>query len=41
MNGHLNVTVTPTFETSARELTDKQLAKTGCRLAEVLKAVLP
>ena len=39
--GHWNVTVTPTFETSACELTDKQLAKAGYRLAEVLKKVLP
>ena len=39
--GHWNVTVTPTFETSARELTDKQLAKAGYRLAAVLKAILP
>ena len=39
--GHWNVTVTPTFETSARELTDKQLAKAGYWLAEVLKKILP
>ena len=39
--GHWNVTVTPTFETSARELTDQQLAKAGYRLAEVLKRILP
>ena len=39
--GHWHVTVTPTFETSARELTDQQLAKAGYRLAEVLKAALP
>ena len=37
--GHWNVTVTPTFETSARELTDQQLAKAGYRLAEVLKKI--
>ena len=39
--GHWNVTVTPAFETGARELTDKQLAKAGYRLAEVLKKILP
>ncbi len=39
--GHWNVTVTPTVETSARELTDQQLAKAGYRLAEVLKRILP
>lgn len=39
--GHWNVTVTPAFETSARELTDQQLAKAGYRLAEVLKKILP
>lgn len=39
--GHWHVTVTPSFETSVRELTDKQLAKAGNRLAEVLKAILP
>jgi len=33
--------LTPTFETTARELTDQQLAKAGYRLAEVLKAILP
>jgi len=33
--------VTPAFETTARELTEQQLAKAGCRLAEVLKAILP
>ena len=38
---HWHVTVTPTFETSARELTDQQLAKAGFRLAEVLKKILP
>ena len=38
---HWHVTVTPAFETSARELTDQQLAKAGYRLAEVLKKILP
>ena len=39
--GHWHVTVTPAFETSARELTGQQLAKAGYRLAEVLKRILP
>ena len=39
--GHWHVTVTPTFETSVREMTDQQLAKAGYRLAEVLKKIWP